>query len=704
VLLAAALTLGVLPGVAAGQTEPGDGVPLRADVAEQAEPAPDVVLRGSGWGHSVGMSQYGAYAQSRAGRSAEQILAHYYPGTRLRTYGGDQRVTVTAITGAPASSAVAARGDDVTWSICDSDGTCRPEVQPRDRIWTLISGGDANPSRVTLCSQDLKANTTTRPTCGPDDVVYRGPDMSSGAATAAGGEVALADGANAAGEATAGEASRYEASGDGTARTGTAATDQAATEAAAAEDVSLSVRLTSRATTQPAGERIQFGSSAAVNACGAQGPTCRQYAYGWLTVRGVGGSLEIDNALPLASYLRGLGEVPSGWGRTGGQQALEAQAIIARGFVLQRGRTTCATPACQVFVGYGKEIDFAGDRWVAAVTGTAGRYLEAPDGDIAQTFYSSSHGGRTEASRDSWAYGGAVPYLVSVDDPWSLTELNPMRSWTTVASSAEFHRVAGAELSRIERIAITSRTAGGSPRTLAVEGPEGVNTFDTTPPPARASRGCNRAGYAGNSLRCDLRGAVTNAAGAPFAGAGGNPPSSQIRSIGFAPFTDDDGTTHEYATVFTQEAGIAAGFDKVTFGPQRDVTRGQMASFLYRTFDVPDAESTSFRDARSGEHAAAIRAVAAAGIAEGYTKQEFGVDDPVTRQQMATFLVRAMGLTPTEPDFDDVEPGGAHGGNVGAIAASKITDGCALRAFCPNEPVSRGQMATFLHRAVRSLR
>ena len=42
-------------------------------------------LHGSGYGHGVGMAQYGAYAQARAGRSAAQILAHYYQGTSSGT-------------------------------------------------------------------------------------------------------------------------------------------------------------------------------------------------------------------------------------------------------------------------------------------------------------------------------------------------------------------------------------------------------------------------------------------------------------------------------------------------------------------------------------------------------------------------------------------------------------------------------------------
>ncbi len=41
------------------------------------------VVSGRGWGHGVGMSQYGAYGQALAGRTYDQILAHYYTGTEI---------------------------------------------------------------------------------------------------------------------------------------------------------------------------------------------------------------------------------------------------------------------------------------------------------------------------------------------------------------------------------------------------------------------------------------------------------------------------------------------------------------------------------------------------------------------------------------------------------------------------------------------
>ena len=64
------------------------------------------LVSGRGWGHGVGMSQYGAYGQAQAGRTYAQILGHYYSGTTIGNAGrkvvrvllaeGRQAVTVTS--------------------------------------------------------------------------------------------------------------------------------------------------------------------------------------------------------------------------------------------------------------------------------------------------------------------------------------------------------------------------------------------------------------------------------------------------------------------------------------------------------------------------------------------------------------------------------------------------------------------------------
>ena len=47
------------------------------------------VFSGKGFGHGVGMSQWGAQGMALGGASYQQILAHYYVGTALTAIGGD---------------------------------------------------------------------------------------------------------------------------------------------------------------------------------------------------------------------------------------------------------------------------------------------------------------------------------------------------------------------------------------------------------------------------------------------------------------------------------------------------------------------------------------------------------------------------------------------------------------------------------------
>jgi len=45
----------------------------------------NIILSGRGYGHGVGMSQWGAYAMAQEGKSAQEILAHFYPNTVIKS-------------------------------------------------------------------------------------------------------------------------------------------------------------------------------------------------------------------------------------------------------------------------------------------------------------------------------------------------------------------------------------------------------------------------------------------------------------------------------------------------------------------------------------------------------------------------------------------------------------------------------------------
>src|SRR6187455_214516 len=53
--------------------------------AAPSVPPAAFVLAGGGWGHGVGMSQWGAYGQAKAGRDYREILSTYYRGTAMGT-------------------------------------------------------------------------------------------------------------------------------------------------------------------------------------------------------------------------------------------------------------------------------------------------------------------------------------------------------------------------------------------------------------------------------------------------------------------------------------------------------------------------------------------------------------------------------------------------------------------------------------------
>ena len=105
-------------------------------------------------------------------------------------------------------------------------------------------------------------------------------------------------------------------------------------------------------------------------------------------------------------------------------------------------------------------------------------------------------------------------------------------------------------------------------------------------------------------------------------------------------------------------AGCATG--PLRFCPDEAVTRGQMATFLVRAFGLEDAAAAGFADTGGGTHASSIDALAAAGVTAGCATEplRFCPGDPVTRGQMATFVARAVGLVelPAPPPEDDPVP------------------------------------------------
>ena len=274
-----------------------------------------VVLSGHGWGHGMGMSQWGAYGYALHGWSYSAILAHYYTGTAL---GSDPPVSVRVLLQEGRKRVTLSSAAD--WRVIDAAGTSV----------ALPAGSVVLDSSLTLEGRQLVSPLTFMPGRQP----------------------------------------------------------------------------------------LQLGTTA--------------YS-GTIAAILSGGTFQIVNKVGIEAYVRGVvpAEVPSTWPT----QALEAQAVAARSYALAI-LTTVVTAGNYDLYGDTRSQAYGGSSaetpaTSAAVEATAHQVVTY-GGKIAMTYFSSSSGGRTVSALE--ATGKAVPYLVSVDDPYDTYA--PKHDWGPVVFGA----------------------------------------------------------------------------------------------------------------------------------------------------------------------------------------------------------------------------------------------------------------------------
>ncbi len=175
---------------------------------------------------------------------------------------------------------------------------------------------------------------------------------------------------------------------------------------------------------------------------------------------------------------------------------------------------------------------------------------------------------------------------------------------------------------------------------------------------------------------------------------------SPLSGVFVPPFRDDEGSIHEPAIIDIAERGITYGCSEYLYCPDELVTRGQMAAFLQRALDLPPVTSAPFSDTEGHTFASSINAIAEAGITTGCAEGLYCPDDPVSREQMASFLARAFELAPDGSNFFNDDEGSTHEAAINALALAGVTTGCAAGQYCPRDSVTRAQMASFLSRAL----
>ncbi len=132
-----------------------------------------------------------------------------------------------------------------------------------------------------------------------------------------------------------------------------------------------------------------------------------------------------------------------------------------------------------------------------------------------------------------------------------------------------------------------------------------------------------------------------------------------------------------------------------------------MAAFVARALHLPSSVTDYFTDDNGSTFEADINALAASGITRGCNppaNDRFCPGGPVTRAQMAAFLVRAFDYAdPGKGDWFTDDDGSIFEADIDRLRQAGVTLGCnppANTLFCPTDPVRRDQMASFLGRAL----
>jgi peptidoglycan hydrolase-like amidase len=328
-----------------------------------------------------------------------------------------------------------------------------------------------------------------------------------------------------------------------------------------------------------------------------------------------------------------------------------------------------------------------GQKWRNAVDNTAGEIVTHPQRNsgttIISTFYSSSNGGASENNEDVWG-GAPLPWLRSVADPWSANPaLNPLASWTVLVSGDDMatalgwdHVLDAAVLdgppgvevrftgkragSNVEtvlngtQIAAVLKTYGYkadgssvrvSPYIVSVTDPPGFDDIQGSVfenainwlADEGITLGCNPPA---NDLFCPTRKVTRGEMAVFISRARGLPAPSSDH------FTDDNGKFYESAANRLFEAGITAGCGGTKYCGDQNLPREQMAVLLVRALGLPPTEVDYFVDDENSPFEGHINRIAEAKITLGCnppTNDRFCPTDTVTRGQMAAFFKRAWG-------------------------------------------------------------
>jgi SpoIID/LytB domain protein len=464
----------------------------------------------------------------------------------------------------------------------------------------------------------------------------------------------------------------------------------------------------------------------------------REHKHGELKLRSksVSTGFHVVLAVNLEKYLYGLAEMPSHWN----VKALEAQALVGRSYAVfhyldenipsqqtaydaglsekQKAYCWChigSTASSQYYYGYLKEI--AGPNWVQAVNNTAGKVITYGGGytrdGVIQAFYSSSTGGKTNDNAVGFGSSTVWPYLQTVDDPWSIDNRvgNPKAAWSYDFTTYQLSKnILCGDIpcfDAITDIYVSGAASSGAATEVTMKGYRNGAARTVT----KSGRNIkSQLGFSSHYFKTSSASDISTLAVGPVQANTSTPSSSSSGGS----VVSSSGDTAQYATstsglLYLSKAGLLDNCTQSSSACQnKTITREEAAAVVAVTGGIPLDAPNAYSDDDQSIYQQAINGMPYYGMQVCFGSPfQYLPKESVTRDEFACMLTKAIkagsatDLTGSSDPYSD-EGASKWTSNIYTLAANEIIPACSSLAekFCPSRKTSIGEVSYMINQLV----
>ena len=461
----------------------------------------------------------------------------------------------------------------------------------------------------------------------------------------------------------------------------------------------------------------------------------REHKHGILKLRNknVSSGFHVSLAVNIEKYLYGLAEMPSHWN----VKALEAQALVGRSYAVfqylkqnipsektdtdaglsssRKGYCWChigSTASSQYYYGYLKEI--AGPNWVQAVNNTSGKVITYDGGytqsTVVQAFYSSSTGGKTNDNVVGFGSATPWPYLKTVDDPWSVDNRvgNPKAAWSYDFSSYQLSKniLCGDTpcFDAVTDIYVSSVSESGAALQVTMKGFKNGSAKTVT----KSGRNIkSQLGFTSHYFKTSSQSDISNLSIGPIT-------ANSSTTTAVENSSSSTGDTPQYATSssglnYLSKAGLLNVCNETSSACQaKTISREEAAAVVTVVGGVSLDAPNAYSDDDQSLYQQATNALPYYGMQVCFGSPfQIQPSETVSRDELACLLVKSIRAGATENLSGSIDKFSDEGASkwtneINVLAANDVIPACSDLSdkFCPSRKITIGEVSYIVNRLV----